>query len=186
MLLAPAEMTAAKNQKDAAQKCFDAVKLDPDMYRIGHTKARYFTILFPVSISVFVIRWLYHLWYLCRTFLHFGSWTNHFCVDLSHEIFVCTVFLIRIFLHVFPGIIRNFDYMFFDWITYFCTFMWFYLVCSPFVSAPYIHFPFFTFIFVLKSDIFIRLILIFFFVIFGSRLWTNSCNDFYTIKYLYK
>lgn len=40
MLLAPAEMTAAKNQKDAAQKCFDAVKLDPDMYRIGHTKAR--------------------------------------------------------------------------------------------------------------------------------------------------
>lgn len=52
MLLAPAEMTAAKNQKDAAQKCFDAVGLDPDMYRIGHTKARYFTQLFPLSLSL--------------------------------------------------------------------------------------------------------------------------------------
>lgn len=54
MLLAPAEMTAAKNQKDAAQKCFDAVGLDPDMYRIGHTKARYFILslfyFFPLSL----------------------------------------------------------------------------------------------------------------------------------------
>lgn len=43
MILAPAEMTAEKDQKKAAQKCFDAVGLDPDMYRIGHTKARYYT-----------------------------------------------------------------------------------------------------------------------------------------------
>lgn len=40
MIIAPAEMTAAKDQKVAAQKCFDACQLDPDMYRIGHTKAR--------------------------------------------------------------------------------------------------------------------------------------------------
>lgn len=45
MILAPAVMTAEKDQKKAAQKCFDAVGLDPDMYRIGHTKARYFFFL---------------------------------------------------------------------------------------------------------------------------------------------
>lgn len=45
MILAPAEMTAEKDQKKAAQKCFDSVGLDPDSYRIGHTKARYYTIL---------------------------------------------------------------------------------------------------------------------------------------------
>lgn len=40
LILAPAAMTAEKDQKKSAQKCFDAVGLDPDMYRIGHTKAR--------------------------------------------------------------------------------------------------------------------------------------------------
>lgn len=45
-------MTAEKDQKKSAQKCFDAVGLDPDSYRIGHTKARHlYLILFPV-ISV--------------------------------------------------------------------------------------------------------------------------------------
>ncbi|XP_031624288.1 myosin heavy chain, muscle isoform X20 [Contarinia nasturtii] len=38
MIIAPAIMTAEKDQKKAAQKCFDSVGLDPDMYRIGHTK----------------------------------------------------------------------------------------------------------------------------------------------------
>lgn len=48
MILAPAIMTAEKDQKKAAQKCFDSVGLDPDSYRIGHTKAR---ILFDFILS---------------------------------------------------------------------------------------------------------------------------------------
>ena len=42
MIIAPAIMTAEKDPKKAAKKCFDSVGLDPDSYRIGHTKARYF------------------------------------------------------------------------------------------------------------------------------------------------
>lgn len=42
MILNPAEMTAEKDQKKAAQKCFDSVGLDPDSYRIGLTKASNF------------------------------------------------------------------------------------------------------------------------------------------------
>ncbi|XP_022228090.2 myosin heavy chain, muscle isoform X8 [Drosophila obscura] len=38
MILAPAVMTAEKLAKNAAGKCLEAVGLDPDMYRIGHTK----------------------------------------------------------------------------------------------------------------------------------------------------
>ncbi|XP_033236823.1 myosin heavy chain, muscle isoform X24 [Drosophila pseudoobscura] len=38
MILAPAIMTAEKLAKNAAGKCLEAVGLDPDMYRIGHTK----------------------------------------------------------------------------------------------------------------------------------------------------
>lgn len=38
MILAPAAMTAEKDPKKAAQKCFDAIQLDADNYRIGHTK----------------------------------------------------------------------------------------------------------------------------------------------------
>lgn len=33
-------MMAEKEGKNAAQKCFDAIGLDPESYRIGHTKAR--------------------------------------------------------------------------------------------------------------------------------------------------
>lgn len=40
MILAPAIMTAEKSPKNAAAKCLESVGLDPDMYRIGHTKAR--------------------------------------------------------------------------------------------------------------------------------------------------
>lgn len=39
MILAPAAMANEPDPKKAAQKCFDEVGLDPDMYRIGHTKA---------------------------------------------------------------------------------------------------------------------------------------------------
>lgn len=49
MIIAPQIMTQEKDQKKAAQKCFDSVGLDPDLYRIGHTKARYFT---PVLFSI--------------------------------------------------------------------------------------------------------------------------------------
>lgn len=54
MILAPAVMTAEKDQKKAAQKCFDSVGLDPDSYRIGHTKARIYLILFSPLIFVYV------------------------------------------------------------------------------------------------------------------------------------
>ncbi|KAM7353234.1 myosin heavy chain isoform 20-T20 [Cochliomyia hominivorax] len=38
MILAPAIMAAEKQPKNAAAKCLEAVGLDSDMYRIGHTK----------------------------------------------------------------------------------------------------------------------------------------------------
>lgn len=40
MILAPAVMAAEKQPKKAAEKCLESVGLDPDLYRIGHTKAR--------------------------------------------------------------------------------------------------------------------------------------------------
>lgn len=75
MLLAPAIMTAEKDQKKAAKKCFDAVGLDPDSYRIGHTKARYF------------IHFTHDLFFICSLIVdctnvgiyspfHSGPWTK--------------------------------------------------------------------------------------------------------------
>lgn len=43
MILAPAIMQAEKDPKNAAAKCLESVNLDPDLYRIGHTKARDFS-----------------------------------------------------------------------------------------------------------------------------------------------
>lgn len=40
MILAPATMAAEKDPKEAARKCLEEIGLDPDGYRIGHTKAR--------------------------------------------------------------------------------------------------------------------------------------------------
>lgn len=40
MILAPATMAAESNPKEAARKCLEEVGLDPESYRIGHTKAR--------------------------------------------------------------------------------------------------------------------------------------------------
>uniref|UniRef100_A0AAG5DQN3 Myosin heavy chain n=1 Tax=Anopheles atroparvus TaxID=41427 RepID=A0AAG5DQN3_ANOAO len=37
-ILAPAQMDAESEGKKAAEKCFEAIGLDPDSYRIGHTK----------------------------------------------------------------------------------------------------------------------------------------------------
>ncbi|XP_050101318.1 myosin heavy chain, muscle isoform X8 [Anopheles aquasalis] len=38
LILAPAAMQAESEGKKAAEKCFEAIGLDPDSYRIGHTK----------------------------------------------------------------------------------------------------------------------------------------------------
>lgn len=47
MILAPAIMTAEKDPKVAASKCLESVGLDPESYRIGHTKARLFSAGYP-------------------------------------------------------------------------------------------------------------------------------------------
>lgn len=39
MILAPAVMAAESDPKQAAAKCLAEVQLDPESYRIGHTKA---------------------------------------------------------------------------------------------------------------------------------------------------
>lgn len=46
MILAPAAMTAEKDPKKAAAKCFESIALDPESYRIGHTKARMCSLIF--------------------------------------------------------------------------------------------------------------------------------------------
>lgn len=40
MILAPVAMAKEKDPKEAARRCLEEVKLDPETYRIGHTKAR--------------------------------------------------------------------------------------------------------------------------------------------------
>ena len=40
MILAPATMAAESEPKNAASKCLEEIGLDPESYRIGHTKAR--------------------------------------------------------------------------------------------------------------------------------------------------
>jgi hypothetical protein len=40
MILAPATMQKESDPKMAASKCLEEIGLDPDSYRIGHTKAR--------------------------------------------------------------------------------------------------------------------------------------------------
>lgn len=39
MILAPAIMASTADPKVSAAKCFEEIALDPDSYRIGHTKA---------------------------------------------------------------------------------------------------------------------------------------------------
>lgn len=55
LILAPALMTAEKDPKIAAAKCFDSIGLDPDSYRIGHTKASF---LFSSNIPLDLILYL--------------------------------------------------------------------------------------------------------------------------------
>lgn len=42
MILAPNEMKAEPDERKAGKICLETIKLDPDWYRIGHTKARNF------------------------------------------------------------------------------------------------------------------------------------------------
>lgn len=39
LILAPTAMTNEKDPKISAKICFDSIGLDPELYRIGHTKA---------------------------------------------------------------------------------------------------------------------------------------------------
>ena len=41
MILAPNEMKAAADEKKGCALCLETVKLDPNLFKIGHTKARY-------------------------------------------------------------------------------------------------------------------------------------------------
>lgn len=41
-ILAPALMQAEKDPKKAAGACLDSIKLDPELYRLGHTKVNQF------------------------------------------------------------------------------------------------------------------------------------------------
>lgn len=45
MILAPAAMSAEKDPREAAKKCLEINELDPESYRIGHTKARKYWVL---------------------------------------------------------------------------------------------------------------------------------------------
>jgi len=49
MILAPAIMTAEKDPKVAAAKCLESVQLDPESYRIGHTKASWLEAPLPLE-----------------------------------------------------------------------------------------------------------------------------------------
>jgi len=40
MILAPNEMKAEPDERKSAGLCLNAVQLDPELYRLGHTKAR--------------------------------------------------------------------------------------------------------------------------------------------------
>lgn len=60
MILAPAIMTAEKDPKIAAAKCFDSIGLDPDSYRIGHTKA---SRIWQTHSS---ISWIFSFWALTQ------------------------------------------------------------------------------------------------------------------------
>lgn len=51
-ILAPAEMDAEPNPKIATQKCLESTTLDPDFYRIGHTKASDIKIISSCSVSL--------------------------------------------------------------------------------------------------------------------------------------
>lgn len=56
MILAPATMAAEKEAKEAARKCLEEIGLDPDSYRVGHTKARFVTCLVLPCLGYFIVQ----------------------------------------------------------------------------------------------------------------------------------
>ena len=44
MILAPNEMKAESDERKSAKVCLEVIQLDPELYRIGHTKARSYLI----------------------------------------------------------------------------------------------------------------------------------------------
>lgn len=75
MILAPATMAAEKDPKEAARKCLEEIGLDPDSYRVGHTKAR---VLIPCSLL---------LYFVFRPFLF------PFCSKIVNVSFFCMYFV---------------------------------------------------------------------------------------------
>lgn len=60
-------MMAEKEGKNAAQKCFDAIGLDPESYRIGHTKARIYLFIIHICYPVVFV------WYLPQPLTCYGQ-----------------------------------------------------------------------------------------------------------------
>ena len=59
MILAPATMQAESDPKIAASKCLEEVGLDPDSYRIGHTKASRLIPARPPTLFLFhIFEWI--------------------------------------------------------------------------------------------------------------------------------
>lgn len=131
-------MTAEKDQKKAAQKCFDSVKLDPDFYRIGHTKARYYIEIFDPCL--FTIRWLCQRVGIQRpSIFHSGPWNKPIlcqCVAWilirPHVFFWCS----RLFQNSFSNaklFVGHFMIIFVFWNEYPVIILWFF---SPLVFNP--------------------------------------------------
>lgn len=85
MILAPAIMYAEKDPKEAARKCLESVELDPESYRIGHTKAR--NIVPPKILNGFSME--KYIEYLVYT-LKYKS-----CVSSHHLICIRTQLVVR-------------------------------------------------------------------------------------------
>ena len=66
MILAPATMAKEKDAKEAARKCLEEVGLDPDSYRVGHTKARTCVLSkkYPPCVSFIIV--IYYLYDNCQ------------------------------------------------------------------------------------------------------------------------
>jgi len=125
MILAPAIMAAEKVAKNAAAKCLEAVGLDPDMYRIGHTKARFpffiFTFRFAsecphsncmTSVSfnlnphLFSPRCMYHMYHVLANQIQFQFQCCVRCISvlsLTVCITICSEYGIKNELYILTG-----------------------------------------------------------------------------------
>lgn len=80
MILAPQLMAQEKDPKKAAAHCFNSIELDPENYRIGHTKASEYMLCLSVSILTRrICLWMYPGTLLPHTMFPF------FCIfDCEH------------------------------------------------------------------------------------------------------